>query len=121
MREILPVGGPVLLFILSLCGFAGALATRLLDPLITSIASDFAASVGVVALLASAFALPFGFSQPFLGPMLRQSHRHKGGHSRASHKPQFLTFVALGRAKARRSSSERAILIIARPQQLRLD
>ena len=59
----------MLLFILSLCGFSGALATRLLDPLITSIASDFGASVTVVALLASAFALPFGFSQPFLGPM----------------------------------------------------
>ena len=59
----------MLLFILSLCGFADALATRLLDPLITSIAADFATSVGVVALLASAFALPFGFSQPFLGPM----------------------------------------------------
>jgi predicted MFS family arabinose efflux permease len=59
----------VLLFILSLCGFSGALATRLVDPLITSIASDFSTSVGVVALLASAFALPFGFSQPFLGPL----------------------------------------------------
>jgi predicted MFS family arabinose efflux permease len=58
----------VLLFILSLCGFSGALATRLLDPLITSIAADFASSVGVVALLSSAFALPFGLSQPFLGP-----------------------------------------------------
>jgi len=58
----------VLLFVLSLCGFSGALATRLLDPLITSIAADFATSVGVVALLSSAFALPFGLSQPFLGP-----------------------------------------------------
>ena len=59
----------MLLFILSLCGFSGALATRLLDPLITSIAADFATSVGVVALLSSAFALPFGLSQPFLGPL----------------------------------------------------
>ncbi len=58
----------MLLFVLSLCGFSGALATRLLDPLITSIAADFATSVGVVALLSSAFALPFGLSQPFLGP-----------------------------------------------------
>jgi predicted MFS family arabinose efflux permease len=58
----------MLLFILSLCGFSGALATRLLDPLITTIASDFATSVSVVALLSSAFALPFGLSQPFLGP-----------------------------------------------------
>src|SRR5215213_10758095 len=59
---------PVLLFILSLCGFSGALATRLLDPLITSIATEFATTVGVVALLSSAFALPFGLSQPLLGP-----------------------------------------------------
>src|SRR5919112_1145142 len=58
----------MLLFVLSLCGFSGALATRLLDPLITSIAADFATSVSVVALLSSAFALPFGLSQPFLGP-----------------------------------------------------
>src|SRR4051812_29996935 len=61
-------GSAVLLIILSLCGFAGALATRLIDPLITSIAGDFATPVSVVALLSSAFALPFGLSQPFLGP-----------------------------------------------------
>jgi hypothetical protein len=41
-RRIVAFETPVLLFILSLCGFSGALATRLLDPLITSIASDFA-------------------------------------------------------------------------------
>src|SRR3954462_10786737 len=61
-------GSAVLLIILSLCGFAGALATRLIDPLITSIAADFATPVSVVALLSSAFALPFGLSQPLLGP-----------------------------------------------------
>src|SRR5215203_5284057 len=62
------IAAPVLLLILSLCGFSGALATRLIDPLITSIAADFATS-GVVVLLSSAFALPFGLSQPFLGPL----------------------------------------------------
>ena len=41
---------PMLLFILSLCGFSGALATRLLDPLITTIASDFATSPNGAAL-----------------------------------------------------------------------
>src|SRR5215211_1650826 len=61
-------GLQVLLLVLSLCGFSGALATRLFDPLITSIAADFATPVSVVALLSSAFALPFGLSQPFLGP-----------------------------------------------------
>jgi predicted MFS family arabinose efflux permease len=59
----------LLLLVLSFCGFAGALATRLLDPLITSIAASFSVSVGVVALLSSAFALPFGLSQPLLGPL----------------------------------------------------
>lgn len=59
----------MLLIVLSLCGFSGALATRLLDPLITSIATDFNTTVSVVALLSSAFALPFGLSQPFLGPL----------------------------------------------------
>jgi MFS family permease len=54
--------------LLALCGFSGALATRLLDPLITSIASEFATSISVAALLSSAFALPFGLSQPLLGP-----------------------------------------------------
>ena len=59
----------MLLIVLSLCGFAGALATRLLDPLVTSIAADFHTTVAYVALLSSAFALPFGLSQPFLDPL----------------------------------------------------
>lgn len=59
----------VLLFVLAICGFSGALATRLLDPLLTSIASDFGTSTGAIALLSSAFALPFGLSQPLLGPV----------------------------------------------------
>ena len=59
----------MLLSILSLCGFSAALwRLALLDPLITSIAAEFATTVGVVALLSSAFALPFGLSQPLLGP-----------------------------------------------------
>jgi len=41
----------MLLFILALCGFSGALATRLFDPLITSIVADFATPVSVVAFL----------------------------------------------------------------------
>lgn len=60
---------PLLLLVLSLCGFSGALATRLLDPLLTSIASDFSVSVTMAALLSSAFALPFGLGQPFIGPI----------------------------------------------------
>lgn len=59
----------MLLLVLAMCGFSGALATRLLDPLLTSIAADFATSIEAVALLSTAFALPFGLSQPLLGPL----------------------------------------------------
>src|SRR4051812_13896977 len=58
----------MLIFTCPLWGFSGPRRSRLIDPLITSIAADFATPVGVVALLSSAFALPFGLSQPFLGP-----------------------------------------------------
>jgi predicted MFS family arabinose efflux permease len=59
----------VLLMILGVCGFSSALAARSIDPLITSIARDFAVPVTSVALLSSAFTLPYSLSQPFLGPM----------------------------------------------------
>jgi MFS family permease len=57
------------LLLLSICGFAANLGGRYLDPLITSIARDFVSSTATVALLSSAFTLPFGLSQPFLGPL----------------------------------------------------
>ena len=59
----------MLLLVLSLCGFAGAMAGRIVDPLVTAIAVDFAAPVAIVALLASAYTMPFSFSQPLLGPV----------------------------------------------------
>jgi predicted MFS family arabinose efflux permease len=59
----------VLLIILGICGFSSALAARSIDPLVSSIARDFAVPVTSVALLSSAFTLPYSFSQPFLGPL----------------------------------------------------
>jgi predicted MFS family arabinose efflux permease len=59
----------MLLTILGICGFASALAARSIDPLVTSIAAQFAAPITSVALLASAFTLPYSLSQPFLGPL----------------------------------------------------
>ncbi len=53
----------------ALTGFAGSLIMRATDPLVGSIAAEFGTPVGTVALLASAFALPFAFVQPFLGPV----------------------------------------------------
>ena len=59
----------MLLIILGVCGFSSALAARSIDPLITSIARDFAVPVTSVALLSSAFTLPYSLGQPFLGPL----------------------------------------------------
>jgi predicted MFS family arabinose efflux permease len=59
----------VFLLVLALCGFASAMSGRILDPVITNIASDFGRPVATVALLATAYAVPFAFSQPVLGPL----------------------------------------------------
>lgn len=55
--------------ILSVCGFASTFAIRFLDPLIGVISRDLQADPHTVALLASAFALPYALIQPVLGPV----------------------------------------------------
>lgn len=57
------------LLVVSLCGFASAMSGRILDPVMTAIARDFGTPVSVVALLSTAYALPFAISQPVLGPL----------------------------------------------------
>lgn len=54
---------------LSICCFAAALITRLVDPLVPDIARDFGSTPEHMALLASAFAFPYAFGQPLLGPL----------------------------------------------------
>lgn len=53
----------------ALAGFASAVATRITDPLVAVLAVDFAEDPARVALLATAFALPFALVQPVLGPV----------------------------------------------------
>jgi predicted MFS family arabinose efflux permease len=53
----------------ALAGFASAIATRVTDPLVAVLALDFAQEPARVALLATAFALPFALVQPVLGPV----------------------------------------------------
>jgi predicted MFS family arabinose efflux permease len=53
----------------SLIGFATALSTRAVDPIIPPIASSLQVDPGTVALLSTAFALPFALVQPILGPV----------------------------------------------------
>ena len=55
--------------ILSVCGFASALATRFVDPMITVIARDLVADPLTVALLSTAYALPYALIQLVLGPI----------------------------------------------------
>ena len=54
---------------MSLIGFITALASRATDPIIPPIAHDIHVSAHAVALLTTAFALPFALVQPVLGPV----------------------------------------------------
>jgi predicted MFS family arabinose efflux permease len=52
-----------------LCGLSSALTNRSMDPMLTEIARDFSVPVTTAALLSSAYAFPYAFSQPILGPI----------------------------------------------------
>ena len=54
---------------MSLIGFIVALASRATDPIIPPIAHDIQVDPNAVALLTTAFALPFALVQPILGPV----------------------------------------------------
>lgn len=56
------------LAIVWIASFTGLSVTRITDPLVPQIAQTFAVDVNAVALLSTAFALPWAFSQPVLGP-----------------------------------------------------
>ncbi|GAA0595614.1 MFS transporter [Craurococcus roseus] len=58
-----------LILLLGLSCFAGALASRVTDPFVVSMSEEFRAQPESVALLASAFAVPFALVQPVLGPV----------------------------------------------------
>jgi MFS transporter, DHA1 family, inner membrane transport protein len=53
----------------SLIGFATALSTRAIDPIIPPIAASLQVDPAQVALLSTAFTLPFACVQPILGPI----------------------------------------------------
>lgn len=58
-----------LILILAVSGFASTAAGRSVEPLIGVIARDLNSDPRTVALLATAFALPYAFIQPVLGPI----------------------------------------------------
>ena len=55
--------------VLAVCGFSSTFAMRFVDPMIGVISRDLAEDPLRVALLASAFALPYALVQPVLGPV----------------------------------------------------
>jgi predicted MFS family arabinose efflux permease len=57
------------ILVLSVCGFASTFAMRFVDPMVGEISRDLARPAHDVALLASAFALPYALVQPILGPV----------------------------------------------------
>ncbi len=58
-----------LLVILGICAMTGAMAIRIPDPVVPLIAGHFSVAITTAALLATAFALPYGLFQPILGPL----------------------------------------------------
>jgi predicted MFS family arabinose efflux permease len=58
-----------LLIVLGVASFVGALSSRIVDPMVPTIARDLGTTVASAALLASAFAFPYAFGQPILGPL----------------------------------------------------
>lgn len=58
-----------ILFRLSLVGFVTALVARAVDPIVPPIALELGVDPKSVALLSTAFALPFALVQPVLGPV----------------------------------------------------
>jgi predicted MFS family arabinose efflux permease len=54
---------------ISLIGFATALSTRAVDPIIPPVAEALRTDPGRVALLTTAFTLPFVIAQPVMGPL----------------------------------------------------
>lgn len=57
------------ILLLSVCGFASAMSSRFVDPMVGAIARDLLADPLRVALLSTAFALPYALIQPLLGPV----------------------------------------------------
>ncbi|KQT90525.1 MFS transporter [Methylobacterium sp. Leaf466] len=58
-----------LIVILSVAGFASTFAGRSIEPLVGVLARDLASDPHTVALLSTAFALPYALIQPVLGPL----------------------------------------------------
>ncbi|WP_288581214.1 MFS transporter [uncultured Methylobacterium sp.] len=70
LQGSLPHGSPArLIAVLAAGGFASTFAGRVVEPLVGVLARDLASPPATVALLSTAFALPYALIQPILGPV----------------------------------------------------
>ncbi|MBZ6076944.1 MFS transporter [Microvirga puerhi] len=58
-----------LIRILAVSGFAGTFSSRAVEPMVGIISRDLTSDPQTIALLSAAFALPYAFIQPILGPI----------------------------------------------------
>lgn len=58
-----------LILILAVSGFASTFSARAVEPMVGVIARDLNSTTQTIALLSAAFALPYAFIQPILGPV----------------------------------------------------
>jgi predicted MFS family arabinose efflux permease len=58
-----------LLAVLGLTGFAANIAIRIVDPIVPLLAREFDVAISAVALLSTAYTLPYALGQPILGPL----------------------------------------------------
>ncbi len=65
----------MLLAVLGLTGFASNIAVRVLDPIVPLLAREFDVGVTVVALLASAYTLPYALASRSWGPSATRRER----------------------------------------------
>ena len=68
-RDDAPAAVRRILAITALGNFAGSLFMRAMDPMLPQVAHDLATAPATVALLTTAFALPYAGLQPLLGPL----------------------------------------------------
>ncbi|WP_103716986.1 MFS transporter [Bosea psychrotolerans] len=58
-----------LILVLGACGFASTFTMRIVDPLIPTLANEFAQTVPQIVAMVTAFSLSYALGQPFLGPI----------------------------------------------------
>jgi predicted MFS family arabinose efflux permease len=93
-----------LLLVLGFTGLAANIAIRIVDPIVPLLAREFDVAVTTVALLATAYTLPYALGQPILGPL-----GDSKGKAKVMSIALFVLAVALATSMLARNVTELAI------------